>query len=393
MSSSQPELNSAEPTEFPTEPNAGGGPGASRPEDLPPVEPPSAGFIVQLFLIPGLIVAAVVGVWVFFGSSANSEVDVEQLLQDLGSPNEHRSWRAAGSLAQTLGNQERRPPKDSTPLSERRDVADALTELLDELLESPSTQDETVNRQVFVARTLGQLKSDDVTLPVLARAMQRDETPEVRKTALASVAMIAARNYNRATGRNGSDPAGAAAAQLPVAGRMTEEPTITDDAVRKELLRAAQDSDNSVRHLAAYCLGVVSGESAVQELRVLTLDGDPLTRANAAVGLALNGERDAVPVLLELLESQAAEPDSEEFAGLPEQEQQLELTRRSFERPVLIRNVSRALASLRGALTPEEQVQAESVLGKLADESTLPGVSDYARTALRHLGEDAEDPN
>ena len=35
----------------------------SLPEDLPPVEPPSAGFILQLFLIPGLIVAVVFGVW------------------------------------------------------------------------------------------------------------------------------------------------------------------------------------------------------------------------------------------------------------------------------------------------------------------------------------------
>ena len=31
--------------------------------DLPPVEPPSAAFIVQLFVVPAMIVIAVVGVW------------------------------------------------------------------------------------------------------------------------------------------------------------------------------------------------------------------------------------------------------------------------------------------------------------------------------------------
>src|SRR5207249_7780493 len=39
------------------------------PAGLPPVKPPSARFIVQLFLIPGLIVAGLVFVFVFGGLS------------------------------------------------------------------------------------------------------------------------------------------------------------------------------------------------------------------------------------------------------------------------------------------------------------------------------------
>ena len=42
---------------------------------LPPVEPPSAGFIVQLFVVPALIVLAVVGVWALFGKIASSDED------------------------------------------------------------------------------------------------------------------------------------------------------------------------------------------------------------------------------------------------------------------------------------------------------------------------------
>ena len=40
---------------------------AELPSQPPPVEPPSAKFIVQLFVVPGLIVAVIVGAWLLFG--------------------------------------------------------------------------------------------------------------------------------------------------------------------------------------------------------------------------------------------------------------------------------------------------------------------------------------
>ena len=52
-----------------------GAPADSLPDDLPVVEPPSAGFILQLFMVPGLIVAAVIGVWALFGQISSSEQD------------------------------------------------------------------------------------------------------------------------------------------------------------------------------------------------------------------------------------------------------------------------------------------------------------------------------
>ncbi|HLQ43503.1 MAG TPA: hypothetical protein VK137_02140, partial [Planctomycetaceae bacterium] len=48
--------------------------------DLPPVEPPSGRFIVQLFVVPGLIVAAIVGVWLLFGKLASAEQDWQKLV-------------------------------------------------------------------------------------------------------------------------------------------------------------------------------------------------------------------------------------------------------------------------------------------------------------------------
>ena len=140
---------------------------ASRPEELPPVTPPSAGFIVQLFLIPALIVMAVVAVWALFGKLAGSESDWTKLTADISSNNELRRWPAAEQMAQLLRNEQITPPKDRVPLAKQPVVAETLTKLFLESLASSSTSDETIVQQEFLARTLGALDADDKTLPVL----------------------------------------------------------------------------------------------------------------------------------------------------------------------------------------------------------------------------------
>jgi HEAT repeat protein len=69
---------------------------------LPPVVPPTGGFIAQLFLVPGLIVTGIVllllGVnWLIGGARTP-----EQFLKNLDNPNPEVRWRAADDLAQVL---------------------------------------------------------------------------------------------------------------------------------------------------------------------------------------------------------------------------------------------------------------------------------------------------
>ena len=54
--------------------------------DLPPVEPPSAGFVVQLFVIPALVVVVVIIVWLLFGKLAGGERDAMEYVRQLRSP-------------------------------------------------------------------------------------------------------------------------------------------------------------------------------------------------------------------------------------------------------------------------------------------------------------------
>src|SRR5919204_119894 len=72
------------------------------PDDaLPPVEPPSAGFLVQLFLIPGIIVAIIVAVWLLFHWLAQMGNDPREYVRKLRSNSETR-WQAAVNLAGVL---------------------------------------------------------------------------------------------------------------------------------------------------------------------------------------------------------------------------------------------------------------------------------------------------
>ena len=82
------------------------GAGVSTPAGLPPVAPPTAGFLVRLFLVPAIIVAIGVGAaFLFhlsFGWLLGSPGTPEQFLAKLDDNNAEVRWRAAADLSQVL---------------------------------------------------------------------------------------------------------------------------------------------------------------------------------------------------------------------------------------------------------------------------------------------------
>lgn len=261
------------------------------PQDLPPVEPPSAGFIMQLFLVPGLIVAAVIGVWALFGKLSSSEQDWRQLVAEIRSNNEHRRWRGATGLAQMLrADAELRESGQS--LSDNPQIAKELADLLDELLDEPLHDEELTSQQSFVARTLGWLDHTDVVLPALGRAMDAEHPSIVRIDAVRSVAVIASRMSRSGLEFNHSE---------------------TTD----RLIDVSQDSDPLVRQVCAYSLGLLPGDQVQQRLRIMTEDSDRSTRINAAIALARSGSVGGLPVLIDILKTapNPVSPDSMEGAS------------------------------------------------------------------------------
>ncbi len=87
---------------------------------LPPVTPPSGKFIVQLFVVPGLIVAVAVGCIWFVSWLVGGYLTPEHILQDLRSGNAEVRWRRASDLAQILKRDETLAanPKFSLDLAE-----------------------------------------------------------------------------------------------------------------------------------------------------------------------------------------------------------------------------------------------------------------------------------
>ncbi len=255
--------------------------------DLPPVHPPSGGFIVQLFLIPALIVLAVVGVWALFGKIASSGEDWRELVEDIRNTNEHRRWRGADGLARLLQN-DQELGDNGAHLASNPEIARVLVGLFDDELRRHSQREDDLKQEAFLARTLGLLDSPQTVLPALEHGMKPQQDREVRKNSIASVAVIAGRAADR---------------RHPV----------EDAALVEALITATFDSDTLIRDVSTFALGLLPTAASRGRLEVLVSDSDANTRANAAVGLARQKSTAGYPVFKDVLtaaKSSARDPAS-----------------------------------------------------------------------------------
>lgn len=245
--------------------------------DLPPVEPPSARFIMQLFVIPFLIVVILICflllVYVLFGRIAGGGQDASGYVRAIRSENPNRRWRAAYELASLIHN-DARLAQDPTLLGE-------LTTLLNEELARPKAQGRVEVPQ-YLALAIGSFETLEAQGPdgpidpleSLAQALGPDYPAEVRVAAATSLS----RQADRLEGR-------------------LEAPEVV-----KALIQACQAEDPEVRHRAAYALGYFDQPNAHQALRDrVTRDEDRIVRYNAAVALARLDDPAGLPVLREML--------------------------------------------------------------------------------------------
>ena len=345
---------------------------ATAPEDLPPVQPPSAGFIMQLFLIPAIIVAAVIGVWVLFGKLGSAEQDWKQLVQDLGSENEHRRWRAASGLAHLLNADRQRTedrlkavsegtePGEQSALARNPKIADELVRLMEAQLDKPSTKDKDITHQEFLARTLGSLDLPDIVLPTLRRATDQRYDQKVRASALSSIAMV----VSRATSR----------------GETIDSPPLV-----RTLIETSGDSSLLVKQFSAYTLGLTPTEEALDHLSALLSDADEMTRVNAAIALARNDRAEGFSVFTEVLDGSRDKPDLEALKRMRDDQRVEALNRYQIEQPMMLNNTLKALSSLKEKLTPEQRTKLVSLLQPLASGYEHPKLRTDAGSLLKDL--------
>jgi hypothetical protein len=238
--------------------------------DLPPVEPPSAGFVVQLFVIPAVVVVVVIIVWLLFGKLAGGERDAMEYVRQLRSPT--ANWRLAFELASLIQHD---PKIGSDPV--------LLGELSDLLSHELDRNDEDIRLTQYVALTLGAFRtleaktqSGQIIDPLvpLARALAPKYPTPVRLAAAASLAKQAARM----------------------------DGTLEDAAAINALGETAAVGEPEVRQMAVYALGFFGGPSATRILRErVSGDEDRFVRYNAAVALARRGDPAAATTLREML--------------------------------------------------------------------------------------------
>jgi hypothetical protein len=243
--------------------------------DLPPVEAPSAGFVVQLFVIPAAVVVVVIIVWLLFGKLAGGERDPMEYVRQLRLP--AANWRSAFELASLIQNE----PSIASDPKLVGELTDLFSHELDRA-EDPKQQDDPRLAQYLALtmgsfRTLeGQTLSGQVVDPIdpLSRALGPKFDKAIRISAAASLAKQAAR----------------------------EEGKLDDPRAVKALAAMAADENPQIRQIAVYALGFFAGPEADQALRDRNRsDEDRFTRYNAAVALGRRGDPAAEPTLREML--------------------------------------------------------------------------------------------
>jgi hypothetical protein len=128
-------------------------------QGLPPVKPPSGRFILQLFLIPGLIVAGLVLLFVFGGLAWIGTSSPESFLSRLDSNNPDIRWRAANELAQVL-----KRPESLELASDPKfalDIADRLEAALTELTEQEYKSKKVLDKKLVEIQLDPNLKNED----------------------------------------------------------------------------------------------------------------------------------------------------------------------------------------------------------------------------------------
>lgn len=313
------------------------GPPSDLPDELPPVEPPSAGFIVQLFVVPAIIVAAVIGVYVLFGQLASAEADWRQLVTDVQSGNPHVRWRGALGLAQLL-DADRQRSSDARPLAEQPEIAEALSNLYREQISISNPNEEELKQIEFLSKAVGRMDVPQVVIPVLREGMEPSRDPIVRKHSMIGLAMVAGRAHEQ--------------------GEILRSPKLVDD-----LIGLTGQEAGLVRHHAAYVLGLIPTDEALNRLEALLSDGDQMTRVNAAIGLARNDSEDGLVVFEELL-TEAAGWRLDPSLVASEEDEAL-----YFERTLMLLNTVKAIEKLAPQLDLAERERLAGLLENVAKSS------------------------
>lgn len=274
------------------------GPGASEPPrkppgDLPPVQPPTVGFILQLFVIPMVIVTIIVVVWLLFNWLAHMGSNPSELVRDLKRLNDV-SWQRAYTLADLLRDSRNAHLKKDVTLA--RDLADVL----EGQIRLASMEEKPIQLRMFLCLALGEFLVPEV-LPTLIKAATTERNiaeVQVRRSALQALAVFITNND---------------------AAQLRANPKLVETLLEASRERSESDTEHvydELRSTAAFALGMLAGNAALDRLNIMLGDAYPNARYNATIGLSRHGDVRAIPGLLEMID-----PENDESVRFETDEQ------------------------------------------------------------------------
>ena len=319
---------------------------------LPPVQAPSAGFLLQLFFIPLLIVLIIVCVWGAFSWIVNLGSDPKDLVKDIKAMHD-ASWQRAYRLSDLLRN----PEYDY--LKEDRPLAMELADVLNQEIERARMDENRINLRIYLCKAIGEFRVPEVATALVRAATTERQLEElaVRRTAVEGLAVLAS--------------------------NVKAEQLRSNPAVVEALLAASRDHDEGdqriaradLRASAAFALGVLGGQPALDRLARMLDDSYPNARYNAATGLARHGDERAQIVLVEMLD-----PNNEQAISGEQREDGR--VRKRFD--VLVNGIS-AAARLADTNSSANLGPIKSALDRLAQSDVQRSVRLQASEALHVL--------
>ncbi len=323
---------------------------------LPNVEPPSAGFIVQLFVVPAVIVMVIIGVYLLFGQLASGEADWRQLVTNVRSENSHVRWSSALELAQVLQNDALRK-EQGQHLASTPEVATALTEVLTDLLKKSTLSKDESSQTEYMLKAVGLLDVPETAVPALLSAAEDNRDREIRKQALNSLAVICGRAF--------------VDRKQPI-----EMPQLTT-----RIVEISQESELLFRHQAAFILGTLTTPEAQNRLTALLEDSDQMTRINAAVGFARQDSTRGLAVIERLF------AEASGWKLVPSSVKNDEQATQHFERVMLVSNGMLAVQNLAPQLDAATRSRLLSLIAKSADGATDISVQKQWASTRAALGQ------
>ena len=279
----------------------------SQDDSLPPVEPPNAAFLVQLFLVPGVIVTIIVCVWLAFHWLAHLGSDPQAYVKTLRRDNEGR-WQAALNLANDL-----RGPGGAA-LKSDESLATELGRILGDEATSGRSGEQSQTLRLYLCRALGEFAIPAAAGPLVARARDVAD-PQTARAAVEALAVLATNLI--AAERSFDDAEGVTAA----------------------VIAASQSDTPQLRSASAFTLGVLGGPAALERLGQLAGDTVDDVRFNAALAMARQGHVESFDTLSEML----ALPDG---ALGPDASADPAAQSRRYKRALVVVNALRGLALL-----------------------------------------------